>query len=276
MPYLIGSIICNILFGQIYKLASAHGYDVDWVSAVSFMSGSLLLLFVWVFQHRAIGRPTMGLGVAFGATAGIAQLAYFRSLRYGRVSVSWTIVQLAMLIPVLAGVLFWAERPAWWQGVAIAAAVGAVALLGDVELHQVQRPLTWAGWLGLSYVLSGLAQISIKAQADLRPGGSEQGFLLVGYAVMTLVTVPLLMRRRRPDRREAGLGVVRGVALLCMHFLLLKAAAVLPAYLVFPVYSTANVASNAALAWLIWGERLQSRTLIGILVALAAMVALNL
>jgi multidrug transporter EmrE-like cation transporter len=61
-----------------------------------------------------------------------------------------------------------------------------------------------------------------------------------------------------------------------MHFLLLKAAAALPAYLVFPVYSTANVASNAALAWLVWGERLQARTLAGIIVALAAMVALNL
>jgi drug/metabolite transporter (DMT)-like permease len=275
MPYLLGSIICNILFSQIYKFASAQGYDVDWVSVVSFLSATLLLGVVWVLRHGVLDGPTIGLGIAFGVASGIAQIAYFRTLRHGRVSVSWTIVQMAMLIPVLVGVFVWAERPTWWQGLAVASAVGAVVLLGDVELHLVQRPWAWAGWLAVSYVLSGAAQVSIKAQAGLQPVRSEVPFLLVGYLVMALVTLPFL-RGRRPRPREVGVGAARGVVLLSMHFLMLNAAAVLPAYVMFPVYSTANVVSNAALALLIWGERLQARTLVGMCVALAAMVALNL
>jgi drug/metabolite transporter (DMT)-like permease len=275
MPYLIGGIIFNVLFAQIYKLASTRDYDVDWVTVVSFICGTLLLLVIWAGRGGGVDWSSIGLGVAFGFTSGIAKLAYFRSLPYGRVSVSWTIIQLAMLIPVLASALVWDERPTWWQGVAIAGAVGAVAWLGDVELHRGPQPLMWAGWMGLTYVLSGLAQIALKAQSSLHPGRSHVAFLLTGYAVMSVVSLPLV-RGRMPVRREAGVGIVRGVAALSMHFLVLGAAAVLPAYLVFPIYCTANVVGNAALAMLIWGERLQARTLLGILLALAAMVVLSL
>jgi len=275
MPYLIGSIICSTVFAQIYKFATARGYDVDWVSAISFMSGTLLLLLAWTPNREAIAWPTIGLGIAFGLTSGMAQLTFFRALPYGRLSVSWAIIQLAMLMPVLAGVLAWGERPTPWQGAAIGGAVSGVVLMGDVELRQVRRPLAWAGWLGLAYVLSGLAQISLKAQSSLELDGSGVAFLLIAYGVSALLSLPLV-RGRRPGRREIAMGIVRCVAILCTHVLLLKATAVLPGYLVFPVYSLGNVVSNVFLAILVWGERPQARVFVGMFLAVVAIVVLSL
>jgi len=275
MLYLTGAIIFNAIFAQSYKFSTVRGYDVDWVCVLSFVSSALLLLSTRFSGHGTIAWPAIALGTGFGLAGGLAQLTFFRALRYGALSVSWTIVALSVLVPVLASILFFGEHLALWQGVAIGSAVLAVALMGDVELHQVRRPLAWAGWLGLSYVTSGLGGICMKVVGSMEVGRSQAAFLLVGYTASVLLSLPLV-RGRRPGWREAAVGAVRGLAILSANVLLLKAIGLLPGYLVFSAYGTGIVMVNVLAAILLWGERPRGPTVAGMLLAVAAIIVLNL
>jgi len=275
MVYLLSAIISNAIFGQSYKFSTVRGYDVDWVCVLSFVFGGFFLLLTPDSGRGAIAWPAVVLGVGFGLAGGLSQLTFFRALRHGALSVSYSVVALSILIPVLASILFWAERPTILQGAAIGGAVLAVALMGDVELRRVQQPLAWAGWLGLSYVASGLGSICMKVMVGLQTDRSLVTFLLVGYTVSALLGLPLV-RGRWPGWREAAAGAVRGLAILSANWLLLKAMELLPGYLVFAAYGAGIVMVNVLAAVLVWGERPRGWAFVGILLAVAAIILFNL
>ena len=274
MHYLLGAIACSAVFAQSYKFALTRGYNVDGVSVASFTTCLLALVLVQAVRPERPTWPAIALGLAYGAMGATAQLTYFRALRYGGVAVSWTIVQMCILIPVLAGVLFWSERPSPWQSAAIVAVGLAVLMMGDVELGQIKQPLAWVQWLSIAFVCSGLGNVCMKALSSLRPAPSQSIYLLAAYSASLLVGLPLL-GKRRPRRAELATGLVRGAALLSSNLLVLRALTLLPGYLVFATYAAAGLANNLVLALLLWGERPKGRAYLGIGLALGAIVLLS-
>lgn len=275
MGYLVGSLAFGSVFAQSYKFAVARDQDVDWVGAVSFVMGALFLLLAQSGSLATATWPAIWLGVAYGATGVGAQLAFFRALRHGDLAVSWTIVQLSALIPVLASIILWHEHPDIWQALAIGGMVVAILLMGNVELHLVHRPMLWAGWLGLSFLCTGLGGICLKLLETSPARQGETPFLLTAYLVSALLTLPLI-RGRRPGRGEVAVGAVRGLAILLANFLMLQAVRVLPGYLVFSVRAAGGVLLNALLAVLVWGERPQKGAYGGIALAVASIAVLSL
>lgn len=275
MYYLTGSLAGSALFAQSYKYALARGRDVDWVSLSSFAFGALLLGLGLSGSLSAISLLAVGLGSVYGLTGGAAQLTFFRAVRYGDMSVSWTIVQLSTLIPVLGSILIWREQPTTGQMLAVGTMVAAILLMGNVELRLVSQPYQWAGWLGLSFLLSGLSSLCLKVLRSTPAEPAEATFLLVSYAVSVLITLPLV-RGRWPHRWDLIIGAVRGTAILTANYLLLQALAHLPGYLVFSVYSASGVTLNVLLAVLLWHERPDKWAWLGVVLAVISIVVLSL
>jgi drug/metabolite transporter (DMT)-like permease len=275
MLFLTGSLAGSAIFAQSYKYAVARGRDVDWVSLTSFAFGVLFLALGLSGSISFVSLLAVGLGVAYGLTGGSAQLTFFRAVRYGDMSVSWTIVQLSTLIPVLASIFVWREQPNPVQALAVGAMVAAILLMGNVELKLVAHPLHWAGWLGLSFLLSGLSSLCLKVLRSSPSASAEATFLLIAYLVSVVLTVPLV-RGRGPSRWDLAIGVVRGMANLAANYCLLQALEHLPGYLVFSVYSASGVMLNVLLAVLLWHERPDKWAWLGVVVAVLSIVALSL
>jgi drug/metabolite transporter (DMT)-like permease len=275
MVNLLGAIIANAVFAQSYKFAVARGYDVDWVCMLSFVSSGAILL---VAPHSTAALPgwqTIALGIVFGLSGGVAQITFFRSIRYGPLSVSYTIVALSVLIPTLASIILWAERPTLLQALALGGALLAVVLMGDVRMYRLDKPALWAAWLGLAFLASGAGSLCMKALVSTEPQGADRLFLLVGYGVSVLIGVPLV-RGRWPGLIEAAVGGVRGLAILGANWLLLRAASQLPGYMVFAAYGAGLVMVNVLAAIVLWRERPGSRALSGVLLAVLAVILFNL
>jgi drug/metabolite transporter (DMT)-like permease len=274
MIYLLGAIAANAVFAQTYKLSVARGYDVDWVCMLSFASSALLVLVIPGGATAGSDWRAAALGVAYGVLGWLSQVAFFRALGYGPLSVSYTITALCVLVPILGSILLWNEHPTLGQGFALVGTVLAVALMGDVEIRRLRQPLSWAVWVGLSFLASGLAGLDMKAMASIERDGSRRLFLLVGYAASVLLSLPLL-RRHRLGWPEALAGCTRGAAILLANWLLLAAASLLDGYVVFAVYGASLVTVNVVAAILFWGERPRGRALGGIVLAVAAIVLFN-
>jgi len=275
MIQLLGAILCNAVFGQSYKLAVAREHDVDWVSLLSFASSSLAVLPQLAFGRGDLAWTAVALGGGFGLASGFAQVAFFRTLRYGPLSTSYAIVSLSTLVPALTSIVLWGERPSTWQYVAMGATVLAVLLMGDVELHNLSRPLAWAGWLALAYLSSGLSGVCMKAAGSLPGERSRLLFLLVGYVVSGILTGPLV-RGRGPGMPELAVGAVRGLAIVLANLLLLSAIASLPGHVAFSAYGAGIVMVNVMAAVVLWHERPRGWAILGILLGIAAVVLFSL
>jgi multidrug transporter EmrE-like cation transporter len=272
--YLLGAILSNSVFGQSYKYAVVRSCRVGWVCLLSFCASALLVLLAGGASGAGVGCVTLALGAGLGMASSLAQLTFFRALRHGPLSTSYAIVALSTLIPTIVSILFWNEQPTVLQSLAVVVAMAAIAMMQEFDLRGGPQPWAWGGWVGLSFLASGMTGVFMKMFTALCPDAHRGMFLLVSYVVSGATTVPLVVRSC-PTRREAAVGVLRGSAILAANMLLLRALTVLPGYLVFSCYGAAIIAVNVLAAVLVWRERPRRRAVPGMVLAAAAIALLN-
>lgn len=275
MVSLLGAILSNGVYGQSYKYSVVHGYRAGWVCFLAYCVSGLLALLSARAGGAAVGWVALALGAGLGLASSVAQVTFFRALQHGPLSTSYAIVALSTLVPTVASILFWREQPSGLQLVAIIGAIVAVALMQEFDLKGGPQPWAWGGWVGLSFLASGMTGVAMKMFSALCPDSQKGMFLLVSYVVAGALTAPLVIGSR-PTRREAAVGLVRGSTILLANVLLINALAVLPGYLVFSCYGAGIIAVNVIGALLLWHERPRRRALPGIVLAIAAIVLLNI
>lgn len=71
----------------------------------------LTTFYIATFDEFHFGPEVMGLGLLGGASIFIARWALLNALKYGKLSPSWTIVSLAVAVPIIASIFIWGEIP---------------------------------------------------------------------------------------------------------------------------------------------------------------------
>jgi drug/metabolite transporter (DMT)-like permease len=114
------------------------------------------------------------------------------------------------------------------------------------------------------------------------PPGEQMSFNAVLFAAATLSTLVAMARRpvgrkeRRLSREAVGAGLVMGSANTGQLICLMLALAHEPAILVFPISSALSLVANAVVSVWLWGEWLRPAGWLGLGLALAASVLLNI
>ena len=80
---------------------------------------------LYEFDVISIGIGLLGGMCAFGATWGI-----LNALRFGKVSTSWTILGLSLVIPTMASIIFWGERLTFTKGLGFVLVCISIILIG--------------------------------------------------------------------------------------------------------------------------------------------------
>ena len=96
------------------------------ISAVILMS-----LYMLFFDTFNITSGATLLAFAGGITIFISRLALLTSLKYGKISSSWTAVNLSLVIPILASMIFWKEIPNLRQTIGLLMVPLAIILLQE-------------------------------------------------------------------------------------------------------------------------------------------------
>lgn len=112
MIYLFLSVIFYTIAALIYKHANQIGCDrinlivTERIAAVFFM-----LLYLVFFNTFKMSIQITLLACIGGVTIFLSRLALLTSLKYGKISSSWTAVNLSVVIPVIASIFLWKETP---------------------------------------------------------------------------------------------------------------------------------------------------------------------
>lgn len=133
----------------------------------------------------------------------------------------------------------------------------------------------------LTLLAGGGADAMAKVFEQLgRPGEDRLYFFYLFLTAAVLTGALALLERHRTGKRillpELAAGIAVGVPNYFSSYLLLAALQRLPAFLVYPVFSTGTILLVLLLSALLFRERLNRRQVLGMGLILAALVLLNL
>jgi drug/metabolite transporter (DMT)-like permease len=131
LVYAVFAAIAFAVLGISYKIADRWECNKPQVNFF-FLAFAAMFVSIWaLIAGKAAWRvEPLILGAVMGAIT-FSTVAVFReAVARGRISTSWTIINLGLVMPVLASILIWREIPSPRHYVGLLLTIGAIILLG--------------------------------------------------------------------------------------------------------------------------------------------------
>jgi multidrug transporter EmrE-like cation transporter len=195
-----------------------------------------------------------------------------------------SVSRLSLLVPVLFALAFLGEQLTATTALGILGAFGAFALLSPARTPSdgqsgLDHRALW--YFPVLVLVFGFVDLWANLFNTLAPAHERSLFVvLIFTAAIPIAWVVVVLRRVVVRRRALLRGLVLGLPNYLSTYFLLECLRA-PAFqgrsaVVYAIYSAAGVALTFAAGPLIWRERLEPRHRAGVVVALAAVILLNL
>jgi len=279
MVNLILATVFSAGFGLIVRFAQGRQCNMWAVGALNYVTAAALNLAIQTTTGSLRPEPlTVTIGTVTGLSYVLAYVALFKFMPVRGVGISTAVIRMAAVVPVMASVVWWGERPTPIQGLGSLLALVALPLLGTKPsqggegIHRRAVVL-----LVLLFTLNGLNLLGLRAFRQMGSEDQSALFLAFLFGTAALVSAAMWFAHREGTRRRDLLpGIALGVGNALGNLTMVAALHELPGFLVFPFHSAVGLALAVIMARLIWGERMNRLETAGIAVALTAAVFINL
>ncbi len=291
LVYLVLSALAGALFGQTYKRKVGLGFDTAQVLLWFSVSSSVLLFTTFAATgFSGISRSALWMPFAHGIAMAIAMHTYYAAIETSRLGISWTAIQLSVVIPFFTSVVVYGETLGPYGAAGIVSILGAIALYGfgrggengdvsSIDRRTRRRALTA---LLIASITTGITSALLRTFAHHHPEPEAVPlfFLLVSLTLLA-INLPICFRRcARRGTPVYDVAVVRFSAyksvvnMSAMAFLLLTVQ-LLPGFFVFPVRNTLNILMVFALSAVFHHERISKLEAIAVALAIAGIALLS-
>ncbi len=287
----------NILFSSTFTLMIKWVHvrqreDIVTVGPINYITAAVLIL-PWFLSQTAPPELNAALcGACMGAVYFIAFFFVIYAIKHVGAAATTVVSSLSLLLPIIVAAFIWAEVPNTAQSIGIACAVAALALIGvrrrptipkvggsGMKLDAAARtPWLIPVVLVMFFLLCGCSRMAQRTLHHVTDDGRAQmpTFLLAAFTTASVPSLVLLIyRRKRIQLTELGMGVAMGTSNILQSHFILAALDTSAGYFVFPVSSSGGMILTTLVATRLLQEKISRQTLIGICVAVAAMVLLN-
>lgn len=277
------AILASFSISLLVKDNEAHGVNTQVVLASNYISASLL---GWglalIHSIDGINTATLALGLVGGVLwPGTFYLLMWGIRRYG-LSLAGSISRLSLSVPVLFAVLFLGERLTLAVALGIAGTFLAFLLLNPAH-REPGKPLDRGAlvYFPVLVLAFGIVDLWVNLFNTLGPSDERFLFMVLIFTASMVFAWGAVFGQRRPIRREAVLrGLLLGIPNFASTYFLLESLKA-PVFaglsaVVYALYSVLGVTLAFAAGALLWRERVTRRNLVGVGVAIAAIVLLNL
>jgi drug/metabolite transporter (DMT)-like permease len=316
--FLIGSLVGFSLLGILHKVADHPSCRPRMITMLLLIwAAALTAVYTLAFDARGLRMPAsvLGIGSAAGAAASLALFAFQASLRHGKISTSWLVLNLCIAVPILISIIAYGEALSAGKAVGVAMVFIAIVLMWwDKRIDQsratsetidaedtgalavatssgnapkagpraaTSSPASKAKWLTLimlAFVANGLAASSQKVLVELGDADYAWQFYVVLYAAGAIVVaIANAFSAGRPNRREIVISSAMAVASVAGNICIVRALAMnVPGTIAYPVANGGSLFLVVLAGFLGFRERVNPVGLAGIVLGIIATLVLVL
>ena len=306
MHFLILHVILISGFGLFLKDAKNRGHRLIPIGFMNYLAA--LLISLWAAAHTGsfeFTRLTFAFGLTNGFTYSTGFLLVALGMRSSGIVVTMAVVRLSVVVPIVFAILLWNETPNQWQVLGVLLTCCALPILGTTSSASpvgkgagefglnalsgagqkkfpaalIGRETTALGLLilGMLFINSGGSRLAMKAFNEMCPVDQKLMYLCFVFAVATIAyTGACIYRKTLPTRWEAFYGLLIGICNMSGSSAFLAALDRVDALIAFPVSSSGGVLFTTLVGTLLLGERLNRKSIIGGVMAVVALILVNL
>ena len=290
------SAAAGAAFGQSYKWKVALGLRTVPVTVwFSLLSSGMLAAVVLTLPSVLVTRSMIYTAAGYASAMAVAMHSFYRVIENAKLGVSWTMIQLSVIVPFLAGVIFYDER------LTVLAALGVAAVVVSILLFGRSRERTGAPgshpslgsvlYLTIATVATGITATTLRIFKSFSTNDAAiPTFLLMASLFLLAINsvIYFISSRLRTvssgdpagyrlwERRLILFSIYKCVTNVTAIGLLMLALQRLPGYFVFPVRNTLSILLVYILSTTIFRERLNGSEVAGAIAAIVGIAALSI
>ena len=219
------------------------------------------------------------LGIVMGILFDLAIFLILRSNKNGPASISWTMLQLSLLVPVILSPVLFQERVYWIDPVIVAAFVLMLAFFAQSlrrtdDSNRNRTPRRCFLYLLEIFFSNGFFLLGNKLKYELFEDNNAAALTFIVYLAGGLIAWLVSNRRYKKWKirvPEWKAGAVTGLSNSIGTILYLGAMS-LPAPVVFPLSSSIALLGGVVLTAGVYGEKLDLYKIIGMVMGLVALL----
>ncbi|MDD5597927.1 MAG: EamA family transporter [Victivallaceae bacterium] len=251
MIYLVLSIIFMICLAVVTRKATEAGCNAFCFNAIArYVSGTVMLVFTlsavdWAGLWpalRAAGWP----GIIGAFLFSVATIGATKSVQYGPLGISWTILRCSMVVSTLASLFIWREVPVGFNRHFILCLLGTIFTVGTVIIFGVAKilhnhsakklSLKWFLFAMMAFWGQGTWEILLRSTRSVEVTGFREVFITVVFLLSAFYCSPALKNIRKHNwKPELLWGGVFGICGIFASALRVWALKEINGTVVFPV-----------------------------------------
>ncbi len=218
--------------------------------------------------------PLLGLALASACLMTACMLIQQRSLHSNGAGITTTYNRLGILIPTILSVFIFREYPTAVKACGIVLAAAAVFYSYDRHMDSGKKNYIL---LSLVLILGGFIDFISKIFGILFLPEIKNLYTFITFFLCALIMAIIVLLQKVPlSRKDIIYGALVGIPNAGITYGMIGAAAALPSYIVFPVYSGAVILIVNTAGVLLFKERLTRRETISTAMIAGALILLNI
>lgn len=279
MLFLITAIICSSGVALTLRYSGKHEKSSHMTLTANYVVSALLCLVFMTEKKLVPVTPDMRIALYLGLINGAL---YLVTLIINRVNIekngtplTASFSHLGVLIPTLLSIIVFGDQPNGLQWFGVFMAVTAIIIINLPTTNEKRIPFPIG--LILLFVGGGCADMMSKVFEHFKIPDCDSLFLFYTFFVALILCVIWGLFKKEPFAfRDIIYGVVLGGFNYSSTMFLLKAVLVLPAFLVYPVYSVGVIVFINLVNRFFLKETITRRQYLGMALICVALVFLNL
>jgi len=282
MIFLILLIIFFALFNVIMRAAQRRALNLYLLGVTLFFTAAAFYLVLCLRQPVALSPQVIVLGIVAGVLFNFMYVLMIPTMSDRGVSIMTALQQLSLLFPLLASLVLYHEHPS------LVNAIGAGLCLVAMPFLSLDKGLSGEGvtgrklliFIGLM-VVNGVALTASKVFYEFRLPEQLNGYMLILTATAGVTMLPFAITGRRstppkPPVQTAAWGVAMGLSLALGQMFMLLTLRYYPGVVAYPVTQALNVSLVTLGSGFLWKEWPRPLARVGIVLAIVAVVLVNL
>ena len=289
---LLTGLLAFGMLGIFHKIADHPACRPKMIAVILlFWGGVMTTIYTAAANSKGLIFPqkVLLIGIGGGTMASLALFAFQTGLKFGKISTSWLILNLATSIPILLSIFIFGERVSIGKIAGILLVLAAVVMMWmdkRIDLQKAgvdaggNRPLNKSKWLPLmllAFACQGLAASSQKMLVEAKQGDYVWQFYIVlywsGFVVMLILSV---MREAWPNRREFATAFVMAICSVIGNVSITTALKSVKGVVAFPVSNGGSLSLVVLAGVVFFREKIHPVGQAGIVCGISAILILVL